>query len=236
MKTRLLVSVYLDAKEVVLEGGHSEEIAWQMSRSPRLVTETDFLREAAWVILSAGLSSRVVDRVFPGVSEAYYDWNVDAIVAADVRCCESLALRSFSHPGKIHAITALCLNLYQVGLDAAMEALRAEGPAYLTGFDFIGPVTCRHLAKNLGLEVAKPDRHLLRIVGKLGWSDVQEMCAAISEVTGDSIAVVDLVFWRFAESTPGYLGVLDESIARWSDDRSLSVGDITDSLVRDLRC
>ena len=64
------------------------------------------------------------------------------------------------------------------------------------------------------MQVAKPDRHLLRIVDGVGWSDVQGMCEAISNMTGDSIAVVDLVLWRFAESTPNYLEVLQDSMNR----------------------
>ena len=41
--------------------------------------------------------------------------------------------------------------------------MRTEGVNYLTTFDQIGPVTAFHLAKNLGLDVVKPDRPLVRM-------------------------------------------------------------------------
>jgi len=64
---------------------------------------------------------------------------------------------------------------------------------------FIGPVTVQHLAKNLGVEAAKPDRHLTRLADRFGYETVQEMCSAISGRTGDSLSVTDLVLWRFEE-------------------------------------
>lgn len=63
---------------------------------------------------------------------------------------------------------------------------------------WIGPITKYHLAKNLGFQVAKPDRHLVRIAKHFGYRDVQVMCAEIGNSTGDSIPVVDLILWRYA--------------------------------------
>ena len=59
-------------------------------------------------------------------------------------------------------------------------------------------VTCWHLAKNLGFQVAKPDRHLIRISKKAGFATPNDLCAAVAEVTGEPINVVDLVLWRYA--------------------------------------
>ena len=62
----------------------------------------------------------------------------------------------------------------------------------------IGPITKFHLARNLGLDYAKPDRHLVKIALAFGYSNVQAFCREASELTGDKIGLVDLVFWRFA--------------------------------------
>jgi hypothetical protein len=65
-------------------------------------------------------------------------------------------------------------------------------------FPFIGPITSFHLAKNLGLPVAKSDRHLVRLANAVGFEDVQSMCRNISSFTGDPVPVVDIVLWRFS--------------------------------------
>ena len=75
----------------------------------------------------------------------------------------------------------------------------------LKSLPYIGPVTCYHLAKNIGLQVAKPDRHLTRLANHTGYNDVQLFCEDISRQTGDSIPAVDIVLWRFASITEGYL-------------------------------
>jgi len=61
------------------------------------------------------------------------------------------------------------------------------------------------LAKNLGFRVAKPDRHLRRIAGTLGFPSVDALCDSIAAHVGDSQAVVDLVFWRYATLFSDYL-------------------------------
>jgi hypothetical protein len=62
-----------------------------------------------------------------------------------------------------------------------------------------------HLAKNLGLPVAKPDRHLVRIAGAAGYPNVDALCKDISEITQHPPSVVDVVLWRFATIQPSYL-------------------------------
>jgi hypothetical protein len=79
--------------------------------------------------------------------------------------------------------------------------INANGLAALEALPFIGTVTKWHLAKNLGLDVAKPDRHLLRIAARFGYDDVQRMCHDICEFCGERISVADLVLWRFEERT-----------------------------------
>ena len=69
----------------------------------------------------------------------------------------------------------------------------------------MGPVTACHLAKNLGLDVVKPDRHLLRIAAVTGYQSPYEMCCDIAKVTSDKLSVIDLVIWRFATIQRQYL-------------------------------
>ena len=69
-------------------------------------------------------------------------------------------------------------------------------------------MTAYHLAKNIGLPVAKPNRHLIRIAQMEKYSDVQTLCGDISKLSGDSIPVVDIVLWRYATIERNYIDVL----------------------------
>lgn len=51
---------------------------------------------------------------------------------------------------------------------------------------WIGPITKYHLAKNLGVDCIKPDRHLVRIAKNNGFKDPFEMCEYISETIEDT--------------------------------------------------
>jgi hypothetical protein len=72
----------------------------------------------------------------------------------------------------------------------------------LMEFPFIGPITVWHLAKNLGLNVAKPDRHLVRISMALGFSNPMKFCNVIAQERGDPVRVVDLIIWRYMADHP----------------------------------
>ena len=62
-----------------------------------------------------------------------------------------------------------------------------------------------HFAKNIGLDVVKPDRHLLRIASILGYNCPHKLCFDILELTNERISVVDLVFWRYEVTNKNYL-------------------------------
>lgn len=63
---------------------------------------------------------------------------------------------------------------------------------------FVEPTTSLHLAKNIGLPVAKPDRHICRIANTFGFDKVQRLCENIARVIDEPIQVIDVVLWRYA--------------------------------------
>jgi hypothetical protein len=100
---------------------------------------------------------------------------------------------------KHEAVLEIARRVSEIGFHQFMETLFEDPLNYLQLLPFIGPVTAVHLAKNLGFDLAKPDRHLIRLQKRLGFSDVSAMCAHLASATGDSIRVVDLVLWRYLE-------------------------------------
>jgi hypothetical protein len=84
------------------------------------------------------------------------------------------------------------------GFPRTFLQIKEGGVNYLQQFPYLGPITSLHLAKNIGLPVAKPDRHLRRIADKLGYSCVQKLCEDIARATDEPVPVVDLVLWRYS--------------------------------------
>ncbi len=200
-----LIGAYLLAKETVLEAGFAYEIDWQEDRSFDSVSEPDFLREAAWVILSAGMRECVVRRKFLALSQAFLEWESASAITQHKNDCRRAALLCFSHKAKINAILNLVEHVAALSYPEVRRNVVAGGLTYLETFAFIGPVTRYHFAKNLGLDVVKPDRHLMRISAAAGYTSPEEMCRLISRFTGEKIAVVDVVLWRFATLRSDYI-------------------------------
>ena len=204
-----LLSAYLLAKRVVIECGYGPELRWQASCNVDEVTESDFLREYAWVTLCSGMRERVVRAKFSSISECFHDWDSATRIMEDPESCRRLALTRFRHSGKINAIIRVASMIDSAGFPALKKEILDEPLKTLQRLPYMGSATSRHLAKNLGLPFAKPDRHLVRIAEASGYRDVQQLCKDLSRLTGDSIQSVDLALWRFATIYDSYQSVFE---------------------------
>lgn len=178
---------YLDLKRDVINAGFESEIDW--ADGLQLCNSADwFACETCWVIINGGMKEQVA-RVI---------WNR---VRPRLMAGEGVG-DSFKHDGKAKAIDFVWSNrprLYQEWLGH-----REEGRLqFLATLPWIGPITKYHLARNLGLDVCKPDRHLVRLAAP---ETPDEMCLRLSEETGDRIGVVDCVIWRAANLGIAYPG------------------------------
>jgi hypothetical protein len=82
--------------------------------------------------------------------------------------------------------------------DAFKENIFQNPIGTLQSFPYIGPITAYHVAKNIGIKVAKPDRHLARLARSNGFESVDEFCGTIASFLGEDVRLVDSVLWRFA--------------------------------------
>jgi hypothetical protein len=173
------------------------ELEWQRSVKLDSFTESEFLREAAWVVLCSGFRASVVRQLFDHVSLCFCDWeSADAIVSS-AGLCATTARASFRNTAKLNAIVHIAQTIHEKGFDEFKAAVLREPISVLQSLTFIGPVTSWHLAKNLGMDVTKPDRHLVRIASELGFNSAHEVCVAISSSVGEPLKVVDLILWRY---------------------------------------
>ncbi len=180
------------------ELGFGDDYTWSQGlRAPE--TPHDMAGEYAWVVINSGMKNTVargiMDRVRP------------LLVAG-----QPIAT-AFGHRGKVAAIESfwrLRLIHYQ-----AFFIANATGPSsvltWCESLPWIGKITKYHLAKNLGVDVAKPDRWLERLADAEGTS-VAALCERLAYETGDRVATVDVVLWRACAIR--LLTIVDDDFAR----------------------
>ena len=207
-----IACAYMTAKSFVIDAGYHSEIDWQESIQFENIEESDFLREAAWVILSSGMRESIVRQKFPMISKAFFDWESAKKIMDNKKKCLEGALRYFGHRRKIESIIQISVHVHINGFDNVCLSIEKDGIEYIMKFPYMGPATSYHFAKNLGMPVSKPDRHLCRIAKTVGYSSPQLMCSDISQLTGEKVPVIDLIFWRFATLQNNYLSFFCNSI------------------------
>lgn len=199
-----LAKTYLLAKEFVIEHGFCKEIDWQDEISFKTLGETEFLSEMAWVVLCSGFRENTLRKRFGLISQAFLHWCSAKTIWIAEQECRRKALSVFNNPRKIDAILWTCRLTAQMGFPEIKRRIEAEGIEFLDQLPFIGSTTAFHLAKNLGMCVTKPDRHLIRAAKAAGYDSPSAMCWAIAEAVCEKVSVVDLVIWRYATLNPAY--------------------------------
>ena len=182
-------------KHELEENGYKKEIEWCKNiPSIENIDKNYFFSEYSWVVINSGMNNKVAEKIFKSF---WNEGNID--------------FNAINHAQKNKALRKVYsrLDFYFNHLKQSKNKLM-----YLKSLPFIGDITKYHLARNLGLNVAKPDRHLIRVAKAFGYSDVQKFCRKISFLSGDKIGVVDLVFWRYATITSNYLEIIEKTLKK----------------------
>jgi hypothetical protein len=198
-----LAIAYLTVKSRLIDIGFAAELDWQHEQAFVSRCDERFLAEYAWVVLSCGLSGRIVSRVFPELSIAFCGWNPLRMRKRGLSRCVAAGRKVFDNVKKLSAISYVATVLTE-GANSSDWLRMPPDPEKLRRLPFIGPVTALHLAKNLGADVSKPDRHLVRLAATLQYENSRKLCETIAARTGERVAVVDLVLWRYLSLTRDY--------------------------------
>lgn len=203
-RDRWLVSSYLTAREIVVKEGFATEIDWQDSRNLSTLTEQQFLEEFTWVVLSSGMNESVIRKLFPKISKAFLCWESANAIKSQLARCKYDALQIFNNKGKINAVLSTCTIIADMGFYKFRDKIEDEGINFISTLSYMGPATSYHLAKNIGIDVAKPDRHLIRIAKSAKFKTPAVLCDTIARHTGDKVSVIDIVLWRYATLNNSY--------------------------------
>jgi hypothetical protein len=173
-----LVNFYWTAKEYLSSRSpYKEEVELVTNRRFEEQTMGSFLHQYIFVVLNTGLKSQAADKIMARFIASHYDLNI------------------IGHSGKRKAIREALASYdnWFLSLKAVDDKL-----AFLETLPFIGPITKFHLARNLGFDVAKPDRHLTRLAARFGFASVSDMCQAIHQETNERIGLIDVILWRIS--------------------------------------
>ena len=173
---------YLKFRRRLMRTEFKEEIEWARCICPEDIDADRFGEEAVWVVLTAGMTVDIVERIiWPKVcKQLQHGRPVSAV---------------FGHKGKAKAIEEIWRRRNALLREFQEKKTDQERLAFFETLPYVGPVTKYHLARNLGLDFAKPDLHLVRIARKFRRTP-RSLCRLVSEETGERVGVVDLVFWK----------------------------------------
>ena len=169
---------YMELREMLIIAGYGGEIEWAQTVKPPVDAE-EFAAEAIWVVLCSGMKEQVARLIQKRV------W-------ATIRGGKPVKGNVLGKSGKATAIDTIWRD--RAALFATFRAAN-DKLAFCKSLPWIGDITKYHLAKNLGVDCAKPDVHLERVAAHYG-TTTADLCADLARATGDRIATVDIVIWR----------------------------------------
>lgn len=172
-------------ERAVHDAGHHADSTWPEKLVPPKSAER-FAEAAVYVIVNSGMKYAVAQTIF-------------------ARCMEKLhqhgkVRRIFGHPGKARAIERIWSQRQRL-FEAYQEA--NDKLEFCASLPWVGPVTKFHLAKDLGVDVAKPDVHLARLA-RHDRTTVERLCRRLARKTGYRVATIDTILWRACAT-----GILD---------------------------
>src|SRR5690606_19368598 len=104
--------IFHEALAFVEASGQQDEVEWHSQLSPAAFTETDLLRETAWVILCSGFRESVVQKIFDYISLCFCDWSSATDIVEAFPGCKLAALRGFANEDKIDAICRVAAMIH----------------------------------------------------------------------------------------------------------------------------
>lgn len=177
------------------------------------VTPDFFLREMTWCICTSGFNAKVVSKFFPELIKILEPMFTD-IAAGKWQYWDDCSftldkplLKIFNNKNKINAITFNTMERVLRGIKKQSWELyrntELSSPEKLQQLSFIGPTTCYHLARNIGLlDCVKPDLHLIRMALNWNFASPLDLCKDVQNKFNIPLGIIDLIFW-YAASTFG---------------------------------
>jgi hypothetical protein len=175
-----LTATHYQALRRQVDDAFPRDIVWSQTVTAPASAD-DLASEAIFVICNSGMRATVARPIY------------EKVMAALQRGEGTITV--FKHPHKAKSIDTIWTT--REALLASFLAA-TDRLAWCDALPHIGGITKFHLAKNLGVDCAKPDRWLVR-VAQCGGETVDALCQRLAHASGDRVATVDYVIWRSCE-------------------------------------
>jgi hypothetical protein len=185
--TKLFIDAYCKLSDEPEYRAEIMHVTKQLERPLSEMTKDEFFQQYVFVVLCSYWKEQYAQK----------EWR---------KFFESGNLEAISNRRK-RAAVAIGINNAERWLE---ELKQSENPIeYLDTLPMIGEVTRYHLARNIGIDCVKPDRHLVRLAEAFGYGRsnkvseqyeiVMRMCKDIHNEIGGSepLGVIDVVLWRW---------------------------------------
>ncbi len=174
-------------------GYASDDIEWAENCRPPMHPDA-FAREAIFVICNSGMKHTIAQTIF-------------------LKCIRALEAGTpsgtvFGHEGKSAAIDKIWKERAELHDAYHISEDKLE---FCRSLPWVGDITCFHLAKNFGVDCAKPDVHLNRLAERHA-TTAQDLCEHLSKATGYRVNTIDTLLWRACA-----VGILDGETAKLID-------------------
>jgi hypothetical protein len=204
-----LIDFYITSLGEVLKRGWAKEIKENREHPPiDLLDRVRFFHEYAFCVFAAFFKFSLVEERWPDLTKAFNGWDYEQICNNKQEVAQE-TMRVFGNKKKVAAVIRCAEKFSREGWDNFWRSLvNADLPLQLELLDslpYIGKAARYQLAGAIGIDVAKPDRHLLRFASKYGYPEteegVQNFTKRIANLVGERVKVVDYVLWRYAEGS-----------------------------------
>jgi hypothetical protein len=174
-----IVSLYNLAKDRVRDAGYGPEIDYVQKRTFADIDETRFFEEYCFVVLCWGVREQIGRQDYDRFMERQ----------------DPKVIKNRFRVKKQQAVTIAKENFVR-WFGELKCSTRPE--KYLRTLPLIGEVMKWHLARNLGFDCVKPDRHMNALASEYGFSDPWKMCERVQKYyPNDRLGTIDVVFWRW---------------------------------------
>jgi len=212
-----LVALYETALNSVKEDPQViAEVSRAQTLTPLSVSPIDFMREYAWVVFNSGMKMKIIRRLWSGLERAFKHWDYKAIIQnASSAWDEAIAV--FNNPRKVNAVIYAAWLVEAQGWETVEATIKSavimgknnnlypskQFYVFIQQLPWMGATNSRYLAKNLGFDLAKDDRHLRRIAQEYGYTPnpegVQQLIEDIGIHVKERVSVIETILWNACE-------------------------------------
>jgi hypothetical protein len=185
-----IIEFYHKARLFVIKEGFSDEIKWCRERYFKNIDKKEFAFEYTFAVLaSSGLREQVVRKNYNKFLDAGKEGKSPFATVNNQR--------------QRNALIHVWSDLDKIFKTLKMQLMDEEKIEYLDTLPQIGPKAKYHLARNLGIDCVKPDRHMERLAENFHYPTPLAMCEDIQRqlIEQERVGVIDVILWRYCNLT-----------------------------------